>query len=262
MRIYALSDPHLSLSTPDKAMAVFGEHWANHPARIAKAWKDRVKEEDVVLVAGDISWAMRLENAMADLLFIAGLPGRKVLLKGNHDFWWSSASRVRSVLPDGMYIIQNDAFELDGVAFSGSRLWVDHTMGLVNLPQRCPDPGATVESPAAPERVQREKKEVQEEDERIFVRELNRLEMSLGRMDPDTGFKVAMVHYPPISTDFERTRASTLLEAHGIRHCVFGHLHNLVPSPGVAFLGAMHGVSYHLTSCDYLDFIPALVAEV
>jgi predicted phosphohydrolase len=259
MRIFALSDPHLSIATPGKTMAVFGEHWENHGSSIAAAWKERIEAKDIVLIAGDISWAMKLEGAVADLQFLAGLPGRKILIKGNHDYWWTSASRVRSVLPDGMYIIQNDSLRLDDVAFAGSRLWVDHSMGPFNLPQRSQDRGGMAELPVAAAQAGRERKEIEDEDEKIFTRELNRLEMSLDRMDRSAGLRIAMVHYPPVSTDFEQTRASRLLEAHGVRHCVFGHLHNIVPSPGRAHVGAMNGVDYHLTSCDYLDFLPARI---
>ncbi len=249
-------------------MEVFGAHWLNHSQKISTSWKERVSDRDLVLIAGDISWAMRLCEAEPDLRFIASLPGRKVLCKGNHDYWWASASKVRAVLPEGMFIIQNDALLLDGVAFGGSRLWMDHAMAPLDLPERKDPVAAMPDSPGKPIKT-RDREENGEEDERIFRRELGRLEMSLGRMSPDAALKIALVHYPPISTDFQATRASRLLEQGGVRHCVFGHLHHLAPSFGqyslaekTARLGERNGVEYHLTSCDYLDFIPALITEI
>jgi predicted phosphohydrolase len=252
MKIFALSDLHLAFATPGKSMAVFGEHWNGHAARIERHWRERVGEEDLVLVAGDISWAMRLDDALPDLEFIARLPGRKVLIRGNHDYWWNSPSKIRQRLPEGLYIIQNDALKIDGVALAGSRLWNDREMPPMRLKTR-----STGDSAKAAEI------EVDEEkDEKIFVRELGRLEMSLNRLPPEAPLKVAMVHYPPVTAALQSTRATALLEAAGVHHCVFGHLHNLVPSPGRGMLGARLGVMYHLTSCDYLDFIPTLVTEV
>lgn len=251
MKIFALSDLHLALATQGKSMAVFGEHWEDHAAKISAHWNDRVGEEDIVLLAGDTSWAMRLDDAVADLEFIGSLPGKKVLIRGNHDYWWSSPSRVRERLPEKMFIIQNDALEMDGAAFAGSRLWTDHEMPPMRLKSR-----GTGDSMKGTE-VAADK----EQDEKIFLRELNRLELSLKRLDPDAPLKIVLVHYPPVTAALEPTRATTLLEAAGVHHCVFGHLHNLEPSPGRGMLGAKKGIVYHLTSCDYLDFIPTLVTE-
>jgi predicted phosphohydrolase len=263
MKIYALSDLHLALGTPGKSMAVFGDHWRDHEAKISRAWDRDVAEEDLVLIAGDISWAMKLEGALPDLEFIASLPGRKALVRGNHDYWWSAPSKVRAVLPEGIHILHNDALEIDGVGLAGSRLWIDHEMGPIRLTPRDSmgdekDRSASTD-PAGGLAIDEEDLE---QDEKIFKRELNRLELSLSGIDPEAQVKIAMVHFPPLATDLNETRAARLLEEAGVDHCVFGHLHNLQPSPGRGFYGCRKGITYHLSSCDFLDFIPALITEV
>jgi predicted phosphohydrolase len=261
MKIFALSDPHLSLATPNKSMTIFGSHWVDHAAKISRAWKDRVGEEDVVLVAGDVSWAMRLSEAAADLAFLAQLPGRKVLIRGNHDYWWGSATKVRSLLPAGMYILHNDALFLDGVALAGTRLWIDPDMAPPRLPQRTEQDGLPVRSNRNKDEWNSESIDP-ERDQRIFERELGRLELALSRLSDQAPLRIAMVHFPPLSNDLKETRAARMLEEAGIHHCVFGHLHNVLPGPGRSFYGCRKGVVYHLTSCDYLDFVPDLVGEV
>jgi predicted phosphohydrolase len=260
MKIFALSDLHLAFAVSRKDMAVFGEHWADHPSRIARAWKAKVGPEDVVLIAGDISWAMRLEDAESDLRFIASLPGIKIMIRGNHDYWWSSPKKIRTVLPEGMHILHNDALNLGKVAIAGSRLWVDHDLPSIRLPLRT-ETGAGSRKPEKAGLMEMVCEGEREKDEKIFKRELNRLTLSMGMMDPEAELRIAMVHYPPLSTDLAGSRTTKLLEEAGIDHCVFGHLHNHAPSPGRAFYGSRNSVTYHMTSCDYLDFIPALVAE-
>ena len=122
MRVYAIGDLHLPGGAV-KPMDVFGAHWENHFARISEDWRGRVKDQDVVLIPGDISWAMQLDGAQADLDAIAALPGRKILLRGNHDYWWNSLTRVRSLLREGCYALQNDSVYLDGLLFCGTRGW-------------------------------------------------------------------------------------------------------------------------------------------
>ncbi|MBU0756230.1 MAG: metallophosphoesterase [Planctomycetes bacterium] len=263
MKIYALSDPHLALATPRKGMAVFGDHWVDHAQTIAKAWKERVRESDLVIVPGDISWAMKLETALPDIEFLASLPGRKVLVRGNHDYWWRSLKKIRALLPDGFFLIQNDALNFDGVSLGGARLWIDHEMAPLKLTPRNavsggPDKVLDVDLSREGGREESDR----EQDEKIFQRELHRLELSLSQMEESAALKIAAVHFPPLSTDLKGTRTTEILESAGVDHCVFGHLHNLAPSPGKAFFGCRRGIAYHLASCDYLDFTPALVAEV
>ena len=150
MAIYAIGDLHLP-GHQEKPMNVFGDHWDRHFDVIRENWLSMVSPEDVVLIPGDISWAMQLEEARDDLMQIAALPGRKLLLRGNHDYWWNSISKVRALLPENMYAIQNDALALDGVVYCGTRGW--------NIPGEG--------QPTDPQ------------DVKIFQRELLRLEMSL-----------------------------------------------------------------------------------
>ena len=121
--VYAIGDLHLSLSVPNKAMDVFGIHWKDHAGRIREAWQDVVKEDDLVLIPGDISWAMYLSDAVADLAFLGSLKGTKLILRGNHDYWWQSVTKVRAALPDGMFALQNDVFRFGELFICGTRGW-------------------------------------------------------------------------------------------------------------------------------------------
>ena len=122
MRIFAIGDLHLP-GGEKKPMDVFGAHWENHFERISSDWRDKVSQEDVVLIPGDISWAMQLGDALEDLERISQLPGKKLILRGNHDFWWSSLTQLRCSLPPGMHALQNDAYDAGDVVFCGSRGW-------------------------------------------------------------------------------------------------------------------------------------------
>jgi uncharacterized protein len=119
--IFGISDLHLSL-TQDKPMDIFGESWKEHHIKIAEDWTRRVNDDDLVLIPGDVSWAMKFEDAYKDLEFIAKLPGKKVLVKGNHDLWWSSVSKLRALKLPGMYFLQNDSIEHQGISICGSRV--------------------------------------------------------------------------------------------------------------------------------------------
>ena len=122
MKIYAISDLHLS-NNSNKPMNVFGEIWENYLEDIVTDWKSKVTDDDVVLIAGDISWAMHLEDAKEDLDFIAKLPGKKIFIRGNHDYWWKSPSSIRALLGDDMFLLQNDSIKLGNFVFCGTRGW-------------------------------------------------------------------------------------------------------------------------------------------
>jgi predicted phosphohydrolase len=222
MTIYSIADLHLS--NGDKPMDVFGPHWSGHFERICEDWRSRVSARDVVLLPGDLSWAMQLDDAMGHILSLGALPGRKILLKGNHDYWWSGIGRLRKRLPEGMYAIQNDCVMLGGVLFAGSRGWM--------LPAE----------------------ETAPEDERIYNRELLRLEFSLGaarRLSQDAPL-IGLAHYPPLSASKPDAEPARLFEKYGARHVVYGHLHGA--SLAHAFRGPKGNVVYHQVSCDGLDF--------
>ncbi len=208
-------------------MDVFGPNWADYMDKIEKNWRNVVQSDDLVLIAGDISWAMHLDDALVDLEWIAALPGTKVMIRGNHDYWWSSLSKVRRILPPTLHIIQNDSFTWNGYSIGGTRLWDSPEFNF----------GMEVEV-----------------DEKIFERELQRLELSLKSMSEEK--RIVMTHYPPIGADLKPSRVSALLEHYHVQCCIFGHLHAVENMP----FGELSGVHYILTAADYLDFKPLKIA--
>lgn len=220
MNIFAISDLHLPAQ--EKPMDVFGAHWENHFEKISQDWREKVTDEDIVLLPGDLTWAMRLEDAMEDLRRVGELPGRKIILRGNHDYWWGGIGQVRRALPEGMYAVQNDAMELDGYIFAGTRGW---TL-----------PGS----------------EATRDDLKIYERERLRMDMSLKaarRLSSDKPL-VVMMHYPPFSQACEGF--VDILGQYGVDICVYGHLHGAGLQYG--FNGERDGIIYHQVSCDGLDF--------
>jgi predicted phosphohydrolase len=255
MRILALSDPHLSTVRP-KPMDVFGQNWKDHPARIAENWRRVVRDDDLVLVPGDISWAMRLEEAAADLAVLGALPGRKILLRGNHDYWWSAIGKVRATLAPGMMALQNDALVVGGFIVMGARGWraPGEKPAKYDLEPEGAPPGAA----ATPGHYQRS------DDEKIYWREVERLKLSLQaaeklRKKAPGARLVAMTHFPAVLPRGVATAASDILEAAGVEACVYGHLHG--PDVHRAFRGPHGGVRYVFAACDAIDFTPVLVAE-
>ena len=221
MRVFAIGDLHLE-GGQDKPMSVFGEQWEGHFEKIRTDWLERVNPEDLVLIPGDISWAMQLEDALPDLGRIAELPGRKVLLRGNHDYWWSGIGRLRSVLPENMYAVQNDALSFGEITVAGTRGWT------------LPGPG------------------VSEDDERIYRRETARMQLSLGQAAGRGGTLLVMAHYPPVGENGAETEVSRLICDSGARYCVYGHLHG--PSGRSAFNGWLENTEFACVSCDQLGF--------
>lgn len=238
MAIWAIADLHLSFGTPNKSMDIFGDNWKNHAQRVETHWRATVANDDLVLIPGDISWAKLLTEAAVDLKWIDSLPGTKLLMRGNHDYWWGSMASLKKLLPPSVHAIHNTAFEWKGVAIGGTRLWdsPEYSFGFK-------------ESEAEPE----------VDDEKIFVRELHRLEMSLQALSPTASTRIGMTHYPPIGPELKPSRASVLLEKYRINICVFGHLHNI--PPGQLPFGTRNGVKYLLTSCDYLQCAPLKIWE-
>lgn len=247
MSIWALADLHLSFGVPDKGMEVFGAQWNNHHKKIQEHWNDIIHSEDLILLPGDISWAMHPEEAKIDLEWIAALPGTKVMLRGNHDYWWNSLSKVEKILPPSIHLIQNNVFIWNNIVIGGARLWDTPEYAFGSFIDYVDNPRANmlakVDNPA--------------EAEKIFERELGRLEMSLKSMPSQVSMRIAMTHYPPIGADLKPSRASALLETYQVSHCVFGHLHNV--RPHALPFGVRNGVNYQLVSCDYVDFRPVKI---
>ena len=230
MRLFAIGDLHLS-GGDDKPMDVFGPQWDRHFLRIRENWRQAVREEDTVLIPGDISWAMQLRDAQADLEEIARLPGRKILCKGNHDYWWNSVSQVRAALPEGMTALQHSAADLGDAVVCGTRGWM--------IP--------TKETPLS------------EQDEKICRREAERLRLALEDATAQAGGRplIVMTHYPPLLAGETDTVFTELMERFRVHTAVYGHLHGTGIQCG--FTGEHHGVRYHLVSCDSIGFSPKAV---
>jgi uncharacterized protein len=211
-------------------MDVFGDCWKNHDVRIRENWNEIASDDDLLLIAGDISWAMTLEEAQPDLEFLATLRGRKLLLKGNHDFWWSSINRVRSSAPCGIEFLQNDAHIYGSLGIVGSRGW------------------RTTEGSTP-------------EDLRLYAREVERFRLSAAKL---AGFHpqtiIAMTHFPPLLQLEDESPMSLAIEESGAAVCVYGHLHgdDILTAPE----GVRNGVEYRLVSADAVDFCPSLVCTV
>lgn len=225
MRIFAIGDLHLSNAQP-KAMDIFGSHWKNHFEKISADWNARVGAEDVVLIPGDISWAMKMEDAQPDLDAICGLPGKKIMIKGNHDFWWGSMAKVNAMLHGDTHILQNNCMEAGDYVFCGTRGWT--------FPQ---DAGFS------------------ENDRKIYEREKIRLQLSLDAAKKYPGKeKIVMMHFPPVYQNMKDTEFADILQREDVAEVVFGHLHgDVLRSINLTDFKA-GTVNYNLVSADYLDF--------
>ena len=224
MAIYAISDLHLSFNT-DKPMNIFG--WENYENIIRENWHKLVKEDDLVILPGDFSWEMKLENTYKDFSFISNLPGRKILLKGNHDYWWTTLKSMRDYLKkmnlNNIDFLHNNSYEYENKIIVGTRGW--------NL------------------------LEESSKDNKIKKREAMRLEISI-----QDGIKkfgedkeiIACMHYPPIIKGKENNEFVNILKKYNIKKCIYGHLH------GQAHENALEGqigqINYKLVSCDYTKF--------
>ncbi len=239
MAIFTMSDLHLSLDT-DKSMEVFGQGWDNYISRIKDNWHRLIDDKDTVLVGGDISWAMFLKDCKKDFEFINSLPGRKLLFKGNHDYWWESLSKMNAFLLDNGFdtisFVHNSAVIIEDSIIYGSRGW--------NLPS---DPGFGTD------------------DEKIYKRELARLELSMkhgeelicqNEFEPKR--RICVLHYPPFDKEKRLDEGiASLIKKYGVTDCFYGHLHSL-PARN-APEGMFEGVRYTLVSADHLGFVPVRV---
>ncbi len=251
MAVWAIADLHLAFGITGKEMDIFGEQWKDHPAKIEQNWRKKITNDDLVLLPGDISWALRLEDALPDLEWIHSLPGTKVMLRGNHDFWWSSLKKIAEVLPPSIHIIQNNIFSWNHVCIGGSRLWDSYEFNFGKYIPYIPPDLLTFTKEEFDDSPQQKK---------IFDRELVRLEISLKALQPSAKVKIAMTHYPPIGVELAPTRASELFQHYGVNICAFGHLHNVVHTYDPLF-GELNGVRYVLVAADYINFDPVFLCE-
>ncbi len=221
MKVFAISDLHLSVNNP-KPMDIFGPTWENYLNKIFDDWKQKVGQDDIVLIAGDFSWAMKLEETKEDFDLLKDLPGKKIIIRGNHDYWWKSISAVRNILPENFYAIQNDAMKFGDVIICGTRLW--------NLPENG--------------------KVFSDENLKIYKRELLRLEMTLQnaqKLQTADEKILCMLHYPPYTFKEEDNEVTALIEKYGVHSVIYGHIHAYCKQH---LQLQKNGVNYFLTSCD------------
>ena len=224
MALYAIGDLHLCLSAP-KPMDIFGGNWVDYMDKL-KEGLSVIQPEDTTVLLGDLSWALGLQQATEDFSFIDSIPGRKIILKGNHDYWWSTVAKFNQFCNQNgfsnQFILNNNHFEYDGWAICGTRGWFY------------------------------EEEKGGEHDEKVFKRELLRLEASL--LSAGELPKMVFLHYPPKYKGYECQQIISLLEKYQVHKCFYGHLHGA--SHGLALQGLWNGVDYRLVAADYLNFKP------
>ena len=227
MALYAIGDLHLCLGAP-KPMDIFGGAWVGYMDKLRQGLSV-IGPEDTTVLLGDLSWALDLDNAAADFAWINQIPGRKIILKGNHDYWWSTAAKFYKFCEKNgfsdQFILNNNHYEYDGYAICGTRGWFY------------------------------EEQRSGEHDEKVFKRELMRLEASL-KSAGDLR-KIVFLHYPPKYKGYECPEIIELLKRYNVRQCYYGHLHGA--SHGLALEGQWDGIEYHLVSADKLGFRPFMV---
>ena len=223
MALFVLGDPHLSLGA-SKPMDIF-PGWNDYVDRLEKNWRKLITPQDTIVLAGDISWAMRLTDTRKDFAFLQQLPGQKIIMKGNHDYWWSTANKMNAYLKaegfDTLHILHNNSYSVEGYAICGTRGW--------------PFDDAAAQG------------------EKLMAREAGRLRMSL-QAAGDTPRKIAFLHYPPVYSGASAKELVEVLQEFGVTECYYGHLHG--KSIRYAVQGPVDGITYRLISADGLAFCP------
>lgn len=222
MRVFAIGDLHLD-STQKKPMNIFGDNWLNHEQKIIASWKTTVCNEDLVLIPGDISWAIRLEEAKTDLIMIDELPGKKVLIRGNHDYWWATRNKLNNLELNSIEFLSNDGLIINDVAICGVRGWDTYEI------------------------------ETDENNKKIYDRELLRFEMSLKTIQNFNGHKIAMLHFPPFNIDRSINDFVLLMKEYNVNTCVYGHLHG-IEGHKLVREGLIEGIEFYCVACDFLNF--------
>ncbi len=225
MALYAIGDLHLS-ETVNKPMGIFGG-WENHTQKICENWRKNILAEDTVVLCGDTSWGMNLDEALADFKLIDSLNGKqKLILKGNHDYWWCSAAKMQNFFDlhglSTLKILHNNSFEVENFRISGSRGWIFENG--------------------------------QAHDEKIINREATRIEASLKAAASLNGEGILFLHYPPLFQGQELRRYIEIMHEYGIKRCFYGHIHGA--GHKIAPKGTYHGIDFVLISADYLKFCP------
>ena len=227
MALYAIGDPHLSFGV-DKPMDIF-RGWQNYVGRLQENWQNKVTPEDTVVLAGDISWGMTMEEALEDFRFIDRLNGKKILLKGNHDYWFSTKTKVERFLEENgissLSILFNNAYEYGEHVICGTRGWYN-------------EPGAAA-------------------DQKVMLREAGRLRLSLEAGKKTGKEPLVFLHYPPVTAAGSSEELIRVLKEYEVRHCYYGHLHG--KSCEAAVNGVLNGIDYRLVSGDFIQFDPVRI---
>lgn len=225
MSLYVIGDTHLSFGT-DKPMDIFGG-WNDYTERLKNNWQRLVNENDTVVINGDISWAMSLDEAFGDFEFLNSLNGTKIILKGNHDFWWSTKTKIEKFFKENKFdtlkILHNNAYRVGEFSVAGSRGWFFDD----------------------------------EADSKVMARECARIERSILAANELGGETVVFLHYPPVSQTKDCEQIIEVLARHKIKRCYYGHLHGVAAK--YAFCGEKYGIDFRLCSADYLEFCPKCV---
>ncbi len=225
MSVFAIADTHLSFGT-NKPMDSF-PGWKDYVSRLENNWEKLISENDTVIIAGDISWAMNFDELYKDFEFLNNLPGRKIIIKGNHDYWWNTASKMNKFTADNGFdsisFLYNNSIEAEGISICGSRGWM-------------------FESEEA-------------HDEKVLSREVGRIRRSLEAAKSNE--KVLFLHYPPITTEASCEEIVELMKEFKVKRCYYGHLHGAAARFAVE--GDFDGIKYRLISCDRLSFTPLLI---
>ncbi|WP_024833162.1 metallophosphoesterase [Ruminiclostridium josui] len=229
MSIFTIADLHLALGI-DKPMDVFGGRWSNYMEKLKENWISNVSENDTVIIPGDVSWATYIDSAYEDFRFIENLPGKKIISKGNHDYWWTTSSKLNKYLAENNFstisFMHNNAFEFEGVAVCGTRGWKG--------------PGED---------------DFKKDDEKIYKREIERLELSIkAALKLELSRMLVFMHYPPVTVKSPMTGFIDIMKKYEIKECYYGHLHG----EGIkgAIEGEYEGINLKLVSSDYLNFKP------
>lgn len=231
MRVFAIADLHLAYVTP-KPMTIFGPQWEGHPEAIWQHWRKIIQPDDLVLLPGDLSWAMRLDEAMQDLSILSDLPGTKVLLRGNHDYWWPTAKKLRSALPTDQLAIVNDAVRVGNVVVCGSRGWLTPGHEPLNA-----------------------------EDTRLLAREGERLNLSAqaaNKLLQQGDHLILMLHYPPATAPYHSNPLTEVIDTYQPEVVLYGHLHGV---PLEKTMQHVNGIPAHMVSADVLKFVPKLILD-
>lgn len=228
MALYAIGDLHFSPNN-SKPMDIFG--WGDHREKILRDWNERISEEDVVIVAGDISWALKFEEAKENLDEINAQKGKKILLKGNHDYWWQSLTKMKKAYPE-LFFLQNNCYCDEKYIIFGARGWV--------VPQSV---------------------DFTQDDQRIFERELLRLQNSFDSCkESGDRMRILAMHYPPVNEKNQESPITEWIRGKNISHMVYGHLHGEESFKNL-YQGEHDGTMFHLVSADYLDFKIKKIAD-